>query len=187
MTASDLSSDQARDELVGLLDGLVTSTGLKTLVLVTRNGSVVNARGDMTYFDVTALAALLGAMFTATSEVARLVGEDHFSILLQQGEKRHIHISLISNGYMLCGIFEDVGKIGLIRMHTRRVAERVGELALVGTSTAEATVALHVPVQPQANQGRLAGSREVSKPSEAPQSGFREYALDLIDQIFAED
>lgn len=157
-------------ELVGILDNLVKSCGLKTVVLVTRNGTVIDVRGDSSYFDVTALAALLGAMFTATREVARMVGEEHFSILLQQGEKRHIHISLVPDTFMLAAIFEDVGRIGMIRLHTRKVADRVGEIcAALVTSQAGSPAS--------APEGEARG-----QPAE-----FREYALDLIDRIFAED
>lgn len=161
------STSQQSVELDGILEELVKACGLKTVVLVTRDGTVVGAKGDKSYFDVTALAALLGAMFSATREVARMVGEEHFSILLQQGEKRHIHISLIPEVFMLAGIFEDVGKIGMIRMHTKRVSARVGELA-----------------------GQQVKSRpQLSEPSAArgQSAEFREYALDLIDRIFAED
>ena len=166
-------SDEAlRAELGEVLDGLVSTCSLKTTAVVTRDGSLVTVRGDTSYLDSTALAALLGGMFSATREVARMVGEEHFSILLQQGEKRHIHISLVSNAFMLACIFEDVAKIGMLRIHTGRIAARVGELAGAGwlpaASTQTQTLASGDP-PPASKQG----------------AEFREYALDLIDRIFA--
>ncbi|MBI5509666.1 MAG: roadblock/LC7 domain-containing protein [Deltaproteobacteria bacterium] len=155
----------ARAELAAILDSLVSECALRTVALVTRDGSLVTSRGDVSYLDITALAALLGGMFSATREVAKLVGEKHFSILLQQGEKRHIHISLVTNDFMLALIFEDVGKIGMIRTVTRRIAGRVGELAAMDWT-------------PSADEP---ASQEPAKRS----SEFREYALDLIDRIFS--
>jgi predicted regulator of Ras-like GTPase activity (Roadblock/LC7/MglB family) len=166
--------DAAREELGSILDGLVSSCALKTAAVVTRDGSLVTDRGDTSYLDTTALAALLGGMFSATREVARMVGEEHFSILLQQGEKRHIHISLIGDEFMLTCVFEDVAKIGMLRVQTRRVSPRIGELASVGF-VASAAADAPAPGAPSA-------TREPSKQG----SEFREYALDLIDRIFAE-
>jgi predicted regulator of Ras-like GTPase activity (Roadblock/LC7/MglB family) len=161
--------DHATQELTGLLDETISACGVKTVTLVTRDGSLVAQSGDTGYVDTTALAALLGAMFTATREVARMVGEEHFSILLQQGEKRHIHISLISDRFMLACIFEDISRLGRIRLHTRRQADRMAELAGIGWQdrpTAPAAVADRPPSQPTVE--------------------FREYALDLIDRIFSD-
>jgi predicted regulator of Ras-like GTPase activity (Roadblock/LC7/MglB family) len=155
-----------RVELATLLDGLLSECAVRTAVVVTRDGSLVTSRGDTSYLEVTALAALLGAMFSATREVARMVGEKHFSILLQQGEKRHIHISLASNDFMVACIFEDVAKIGILRTMTRRVAPRIAEIAGMSWRSQE----------PQAPA--------TGKPS-PKNTEFREYALDLIDRIFS--
>jgi len=98
-----------------------------------------------------------------------MVGEDHFSLLLQQGAKRHIHISLVSDNFMLGCIFEDVSKIGLLRTYTRRLSPRIGELSQVTW------------VQPSPS-AKLDGATGKATEETAQ---FREYALDLIDRIFA--
>ncbi len=79
----------------------------RTTMLITKQGNCIVSVGDLTYLNVTAISALVAGMFSATQEVARLVGEDHFSILLQQGEKRNIHISLVDDSMMLVIIFDD--------------------------------------------------------------------------------
>lgn len=159
----------ATQELNALLDDTIRVCGVKTVALVTRDGSLVTQGGDTSYVDTTALAALLGGMFTATREVARMVGEDQFSILLQQGERRHIHISLISDDFMLACIFEDLSHLGRIRLQTRRQAERIAELAGIGW------------------QGKpLSKAGTVEQPPSQQTSEFREYALDLIDRIFSD-
>jgi len=91
--------------------------------------------------------------------VARLVGEEKFSILLQQGEKRHIHISLIDESTMMVIIFEDYQRMGMVRYEARRFCPRLAE-ALAAESAQAAT------------KDRIA----------TPQ--FKEYALNLIDRIF---
>lgn len=140
-----------------ILSQLIEDSGALTALLVTKEGVAEQESGDTTYLNSTALAALVAGMFSATREVARMVGEDQFSILLQQGETRHIHISLIGDSRMLVVIFEDYRRIGRVRHEAKRAAEQLAE------ATAEPA---------QVDTGQIA----------TPQ--FKEYALNLIDRIF---
>ncbi|MFH0823357.1 MAG: roadblock/LC7 domain-containing protein [Pseudomonadota bacterium] len=141
-----------------LLD-LITKSGSLTALVVTKEGVAVAEAGDVSYLNTTAMAALVAGMFSATKEVARMVGENQFSILLQQGENRHIHISLIQDSRMMVIIFEDYQRIGLVRYEARRASERLSEAFRLESM-------LEVPHEP------------ISTPQ------FREYALNLIDRIF---
>ncbi len=152
-TAADKSS---RKEI---LSSLIKEAGALTVLLITRQGITVAAAGNTSYLNTTAMAALVAGMFSATKEVARIVGEPQFSILLQQGERKHIHISLVGEQTMMVVIFEDQNRIGMIRLCARRAA---GELV---QSMAGATEKEQV-------------SGELLLPE------FREYALGLIDRIF---
>ncbi len=143
-----------------ILAELIGDGGALTVLLVTRQGNVLSSAGDVSYLNTTAMAALVAGMFSATREVARIVGEDQFSILLQQGEKRHIHISLLGRENMMVVVFEDQNRIGKIRLCARRVGEK---LLQAGKGLAEK---------------EHAAAQEISVPH------FREYALNLIDRIF---
>ncbi len=138
---------------------LVTSSGAKTALLITKEGIHLEEAGDTSYLNTTALAALIAGMFSATREVARIVGEQQFSILLQQGESRHIHISLVTDATMMVVVFEDYQRIGRVRHEARKVGSRLAEI-------------LHH------RNDRDQARKEISVPQ------FKEYALNLIDQIF---
>lgn len=114
--------------------------------------------GDTSYLNTTAMAALVAGMFSATREVARMVGEQQFSILLQQGESRHIHISLVTDSVMMVIVFEDYQRIGRVRHEARKTGDK-----LVKMLTKKSTDA----------------AEDLSVPE------FKEYALNLIDRIFA--
>lgn len=142
-----------------ILSEMIVRSNALTALVVSKEGISVAEAGDTSYLNVTALAALVAGMFSATREVARLVGEQQFSILLQQGEKRHIHISLILDTQMLVVVFEDYRRIGLVRHEARQAAEKI-------VSELEAH-------PPQAKSQEVIGT---------PQ--FKEFALNLIDRIF---
>ncbi len=151
-----ISTKQPCDDV---LAALIRESGALTVLLVTRQGTVFAQGGDTSYMNTTAMAALVAGMFSATREVARMVGEDQFSILLQQGERRHIHISLVAGHTMMIVIFEDQGRTGIIRHTCRKAAEQLASaIPLVGQ--------------------RESAEKDISLPV------FREYALNLIDRIF---
>jgi predicted regulator of Ras-like GTPase activity (Roadblock/LC7/MglB family) len=142
-----------------ILEDLVSSSRAITALLITRQGIVLATAGETSQLNATAVGALVAGMFTATREVARLVGENQFSILLQQGEVRHIHISLVAGDSMMVVIFEDHNRTGLVRHFAKKAADQIQELSS----------------QPGGNPE----AESLSLPR------FKEYALDLIDRIFA--
>jgi len=147
----------ATEALKKRLIRLNEDAGARTTLLITKEGNCIAIAGDISYLDTTALAALIAGMFSATREVARLVGEDQFSILLQQGEKRHIHISLVTDSAMMVVIFEDYQRIGRVRHEARKAGIEIAEILL---------------------PGKVGEEKEISV------DRFKEYALNLIDRIF---
>ncbi len=142
-----------------IISQLVRDSGAMTVLVITKEGAVIDEAGDVASLNTTAMAALVAGMFSATREVARMVGENQFSILLQQGEKRHIHISLVTDSAMMVIVFEDYQKIGRVRLEARKSGEKLAEELRAAEKTSESDSDLSVPQ-------------------------FKEYALNLIDQIF---
>lgn len=137
---------------------LVNASGALTALLISKEGHAMAEAGDTSYLNTTAMAALVAGMFSATREVARMVGEQQFSILLQQGENRHIHISLVTDSFMMVVVFEDYQRIGRVRHEARKSGDKlVKMLSRKGPEKAD----------------------DLSVPE------FKEYALNLIDRIFA--
>ena len=160
MEGRDLEKEDRGGEINGILDDLVERTEAITALVISRQGICLGQAGTAAARNSTALAALVAGMFSATKEVANIVGEDQFSILLQQGEKRHIHISLIGSKSMMVIVFEDYSRIGKVRFAARKAA-------------AELLKAIE--------QGRKKSDEAVENLS-VPD--FKEYAMNLIDRIF---
>jgi predicted regulator of Ras-like GTPase activity (Roadblock/LC7/MglB family) len=128
------------------------------ILLVTKDGKLVESMGRLQSVNTVALAALVAGMFGATREVARLVGEDHFCILLQQGETRNIHIALLRNDMMLVILFEGHHRIGMIRSCANHALPTLMRFIA-----------------------------DVEKPASTVEEGkFREIVSSLIDDIFSE-
>ncbi len=152
------SGDSDHGELKPILAELISRSGALTALLLTKQGIPVADAGDTSYLNITAMGALVAGMFSATREVARMVGEKHFSILLQQGEMRHIHISLVDDSHMLVVIFEELMRIGLVRLEAKNAGAKMVKV--------------------------LVSSRGAGDVFEMSTPRFKEIALNLIDRIF---
>jgi len=144
-------------ELVERLSRLNRDAEARTTMLITKQGNCLVSVGDLSYLNVTAISALVAGMFSATQEVARLVGEDHFSILLQQGEKRNLHLSLIDDTVMLLIVFDDFMAMGKVRYTARKALDEIA-----------------------------AARRSMKVEKEMDGVKFKEFAISLIDRIFEE-
>ena len=148
------------EALKNLLSKLVKRSEAVTALLISCEGVCISKAGNVETLNSTALAALVAGMFSATREVANIVGEEQFSILLQQGEKRHIHISLIGQRNMMIVVFEDYRRIGRVRHEARSIGPDL------------------VRILENRDKSRKEDAEDISVPE------FREYALNLIDRIF---
>lgn len=156
----ELPGREKSETIKDLLMNLVKRSEAVTALLISREGVCVSKAGSTESLNSTALAALVAGMFAATREVANIVGEEQFSILLQQGEKRHIHISLIGQKFMMVVVFEDYRRIGRVRHEARSIGPEL------------------VSIIKSKEQTKKEDTEDISVPE------FREYALNLIDRIF---
>ncbi|MBN2718343.1 MAG: roadblock/LC7 domain-containing protein [Deltaproteobacteria bacterium] len=168
-----------------IIEGLCHSINPITIILITRQGTVISEAGDTQSINTTAMAALTAGMFSATREVAKMVGEQQFSILLQQGEKRHIHISLVTEDAMMVIVFEDYRRIGIVRMEARKAGERLIEIAHKARENEVASSMRNAGVTSPSKPGATVGrTMQQSRDDKISTPEFKEYALNLIDQIF---
>ncbi|MBN2344182.1 MAG: roadblock/LC7 domain-containing protein [Deltaproteobacteria bacterium] len=171
-----------KEKVDPIISGLCRDIKPITILLITKQGTVISEAGDTKSINTTAMAALTAGMFSATREVAKMVGEQQFSILLQQGEKRHIHISLVTEDAMMIIVFEDYRRIGMVRVEAKKAGTRLIDIAMAekAKDTDAAFAAHHPSTSTNTNENQDARNKDgkISTPE------FKEYALNLIDQIF---
>ncbi len=100
----------------------------KCALLVDKDGHLITRLGFTHSLDTTALAALLAGSFASTREIARLVGEDEFSVLFHQGQKDHIHMSLVGERSILVVVFDDRTTIGMVRLYAKDTAKELARV-----------------------------------------------------------
>ena len=75
-----------------------------------------------------ALAALAAANFGATAQIAKLIGEDDFSLLFHKGKRDSIHFSKVGDKFILITVFGDDVSLGLVRLRVAEVAKTIARI-----------------------------------------------------------
>lgn len=100
---------------------IVNRAGARTAAAVTRDGRVLDSQGDTGYLDTVVLATMAASMFSSARELALILEEDEFRVLIHQGEKRHLMVSLVNRETMLVVVFEDISRLGRIRIEAEQL------------------------------------------------------------------
>ncbi len=102
--------------------------GAKCAILVDREGHMVDKRGESGDFDLDTISALVAGSFAATKEMARILGEEQFSVLFHQGQRESIQLSLVGDRTLLTVIFDESTTLGVVRLYADEVSKKLGVL-----------------------------------------------------------
>ncbi len=114
------------DNIYYTMKSSLIEIGVETALLLDTAGNVITSVDDGTdRHDVYSLAALAAANFSAMRSMAKIAGEEEFSLLFHRGQKENIYLSAVSDDFLLFIIFNNEMPLGLLRL---KVAKVIGEL-----------------------------------------------------------
>ena len=112
------------EEEIQLLDEVLQrlrhDANAKAVFLIDKNGQQMASAGEIEQFDTTSLASLTAGNVAATDSLAKLIGEREFSVLFHEGQRDHIHISIVAKRAILLVIFDERSSLGLVRLRVKR-------------------------------------------------------------------
>jgi len=120
-----------RDEIASIdviLKELIKLSGATCALLIDKDGHLVDRTGVMKDFDLDTVAALIAGSFAATREMARVLGEDEFTVLFHQGPKGSIQLSLVGERTILGVIFSDKTTVGMVRLYSLEASNKLNDL-----------------------------------------------------------
>ena len=111
---------------------LVKGTEASYSMVLDRAGQIIAAEGDTYREEGIPLAALLGGTFGSSREVARLLKENDFRVLFQEGKRENLFTELVEEQWMLVVVFKRQAHLGLVKILSKKaVKELEGVLKLV--------------------------------------------------------
>ena len=100
----------------------------KAVFLIDKNGQLISCQGETAGLDTTSLASLTAGNIAATGGLAQILGEKEFSVLFHEGERDHLHISIVAQRVILVVIFDERSSLGLVRLRVRRATAELEKI-----------------------------------------------------------
>lgn len=121
--SSFVNFENEHTEIVSVIERFLKESNSKCVYLVDRDGKLIAARGETEHIDSTSLAALIAGSIAATGELAKLMGEQEFSVLFHEGERNNLHISVVGRGGILVVLFDGRSSLGLVKLRAKKGSE----------------------------------------------------------------
>ena len=83
------------------LNALQDEARSQAILLIEKSGQLITTAGKTQSLDSTSLASLAAGHIAAAGGLAQLLGEKEFSIIVHEGVRRHLYISLIDQIILL--------------------------------------------------------------------------------------
>lgn len=123
-----LGEDQLQ-AIENVLTNDLVESGVHSVMLIDMAGNIIaKADNGECDHDVYSLAALASANFAAVDTMAKIVGEDEFSLLFHKGEKESIHFSKVQSEFLLISIFGKNVSLGLLRLKVAEAIEKIKQV-----------------------------------------------------------
>lgn len=120
--------DEEYQQISSVCDWLCRESNARVVFVIDKNGQLIAASGDTERLDSTSLASLVAGEIAATGGLAKLMGEKEFSTLFHEGERDHLHISLVAGRVILVVIFDSRTSLGLVRLRVRKSADELTQI-----------------------------------------------------------
>lgn len=117
------------ESIESILSEELIELGVRCVLLIDLAGNIiVNLDdGDLEH-DIYSLAALAAGNFGAVSAMAKIVGEEDFSLLFHKGESESIHFSKIHDELLLVTIFGKDVSLGFLRLKVNEATKKIREI-----------------------------------------------------------
>ncbi|MBT8357273.1 MAG: roadblock/LC7 domain-containing protein [Desulfobacterales bacterium] len=105
------------DKTEDILEKNLIKNGVKIAIVLDMAGHIIASckSKDCTH-DMYSLAALAAGNFGAVEAMAKIVGEEEFSLLFHKGADENLHFSKISKDLLLITTFGNEVSLGFLRM-----------------------------------------------------------------------
>ncbi|MHC4455592.1 MAG: roadblock/LC7 domain-containing protein [Planctomycetota bacterium] len=125
----NIIGDEQVEKTEHILEKDLITSGVNTAVVVDMAGHVIaNSNKEDCKHDVYSLAALATGNFGAVAAMAKLVGEEEFSLLFHKGKEENLHFAKINNRLLLITTFGSEISLGLLRMKIDESIKKIKSL-----------------------------------------------------------
>ena len=122
-------SQEQLEEFDKILGDQLINIGVDCVIIIDMAGNIITAKDNGTSkYDVYSFAALAAGNFATVDAMAKLVGEQEFSLLFHKGTDCNIHFSKIDEELLLITMFGKHISLGFLRLNVVEAIEQIRKL-----------------------------------------------------------
>lgn len=116
-------------EIDTILKGELIEIGVDYVIMIDMAGNTIaKCDSGARSYDVSSLAALAAGNYATVDAMAKIVGEQEFSLLFHKGKDISIHFSMINEEFLLITLFGKDVSLGFLRLKVSEVIEKLQAL-----------------------------------------------------------
>jgi predicted regulator of Ras-like GTPase activity (Roadblock/LC7/MglB family) len=124
----DVMYPEEQQQIQVVCQRLAKDSNAKAVLLIAKDGQTIADAGETGHLDVTSLASLTAGNVAATGGISKLLSEKEFTSQYHEGEKTHVHISLVHQRAILVVLFDERSSLGLVRLRVKKAADELGRV-----------------------------------------------------------
>jgi predicted regulator of Ras-like GTPase activity (Roadblock/LC7/MglB family) len=128
MTGAEVMFPEEQEQIAIVCQRLHRDANAKAVLLIGRDGQPIADAGDVTELDVTSLSSLTAGNVAATGGISKILREKDFTSQFHEGEKTHVHITLVASRAILVVLFDERSSLGLVRLRVKKASEEMAKL-----------------------------------------------------------
>ena len=122
-------SQEQLEQIDQILSEKLIKIGVDCVIIIDMAGNIITVKENgKTKYDVYSFAALAAGNFATVDAMAKLVGENEFSLLFHKGSESNIHFSTIDDELLLITMFGKNISLGFLRLNVVEAIERIKKL-----------------------------------------------------------
>lgn len=119
------------DQIESVLEKDIIGIGVHCVCMIDLAGNVLASLDNgRVSFDVYTLAALSAGNFGAINAIAKVIGEEEFSLLFHKGKRESIYFSRILTDFLLVTIFGKETTLGFLRLKVGEVTTKIKKILM---------------------------------------------------------
>jgi predicted regulator of Ras-like GTPase activity (Roadblock/LC7/MglB family) len=107
---------------------LMDETGATYSMVLDRAGQILSSNGDVHQGEMMHLGALLAGSYASSREMARLLREDNFRVLVQEGTREKIFTETVDDRWLLVVVFDHQAHLGLVKVLAKRATQSLSTI-----------------------------------------------------------
>ena len=128
MSGPDVMYPEEQEQIANVCQRLHRDANAKAVLLIGRDGQPIADAGDVAEIDVTSLSSLTAGNVAATGGISKILREKDFTSQFHEGEKTHVHITLVAGRGILVVLFDERSSLGLVRLRVKKASEEMARL-----------------------------------------------------------